>query len=163
NVVLYWSTNSVGFALQTKPDLFITTVWTTVTNLPVVVGNQFFVTNAVVPPGNFYRLFKPSVPQSDLALGQTQSANSLYVGNNLTYNISVTNNGPFGVTSRVITDQLPPGFALVPSSPTQGSISQNNGLITCNLGPMPGNATAAVSLLVRPSRAGTFTNTATIT
>jgi uncharacterized repeat protein (TIGR01451 family) len=162
NVVLYWSANSVGFGLQSEPDLFITTVWTTVTNVPVVVGNQFFVTNPV-PPGSFYRLFKPSVPQADLALGQTQSANSLYVGSNLTYNISVTNGGPFGVTSPVITDQLPPGFALVSSSTTQGSISQNNGLITCNLGPMAGNATAAVSLIVQPSAAGTFTNTATIT
>src|SRR5262249_42474128 len=62
NIVLYWSTNSPGFALQTKTNLFTNTIWTAVTNVPIVVGNQFFVTNAAVPRVNFYRLSKaPSV------------------------------------------------------------------------------------------------------
>jgi uncharacterized repeat protein (TIGR01451 family) len=179
-VTLNWATNTQGtFCYLDRTNGFVSCTLYNLTNggtaslvinvTPTTLG---YVTDyaGVIPfdydsnPANNYsNLVTLIVAQADLALGQTQSANSLFVGNNLTYNISVTNRGASGVTSPVITDQLPPGFALVSSSTTQGSISQNNGLVTCNLGPMASNATAAVSLVVQPGMAGTFTNTAAIT
>jgi len=48
NVVLYWTTNSPGYALFNKPDELAGSFWRSVTNVPVVRGTQFFVTNTPV-------------------------------------------------------------------------------------------------------------------
>jgi hypothetical protein len=59
-VVLSWATNAVGFVLQSQIALGGT--WSAVTNVPVVIGNQFFVTNAATADTAFYRLFLPPPP-----------------------------------------------------------------------------------------------------
>jgi len=63
NVVLYWTTNSAGYALYSKPDELIGSSWRSVTNLPVVRGTQYFITNAMaynrlssLSSGSYYRL-----------------------------------------------------------------------------------------------------------
>jgi uncharacterized repeat protein (TIGR01451 family) len=63
NVVLAWSTNAtgLGFVLQAKADLSTNTAWANVTNVPVTVGQQSIVTNALsAGPSKNYRLFKPN-------------------------------------------------------------------------------------------------------
>jgi uncharacterized repeat protein (TIGR01451 family) len=56
NVSLYWSTNDVGFILQSTPNLAATNGWSAVTNVPVIIGNSFYVTNAIPDLTTFYRL-----------------------------------------------------------------------------------------------------------
>jgi hypothetical protein len=56
SVVFNWSRNAVGYSLQSKASLNSTSEWTTVTNVPVIIGDQFYVTNAIVGPSKFYRL-----------------------------------------------------------------------------------------------------------
>ncbi len=58
NVVLYWSTNVVGFGLQASTNLVTAGAWAAVTNVPVVVGDQFMVTNGMNLPTLNYRLSK---------------------------------------------------------------------------------------------------------
>jgi uncharacterized repeat protein (TIGR01451 family) len=55
NVVLSWSTNADTFRLQVAAGISASPAWFDATNVPVVVGKQFMVTNAV-RTGNFYRL-----------------------------------------------------------------------------------------------------------
>src|SRR5439155_3679387 len=40
-----------------RTNLSAISLWTAVTNVPVRVGNQYFVTNAISGAGKFYRLF----------------------------------------------------------------------------------------------------------
>ncbi len=65
NAVLYWSTNVVGFVLQSSSSLGATASWSMVTNpLPVVIGNQFWVTNQMSSSNLFYRLSKSLIGPS---------------------------------------------------------------------------------------------------
>src|SRR5262249_12666187 len=54
-IILTWSTNAVGFTLQSTTNLASSAVWST-SSLPVVIGNQNAVTNSVSGPRQFYRL-----------------------------------------------------------------------------------------------------------
>ena len=56
NVVFSWSTNASGYSLRSKPSLTSTSAWSAVTNIPVIIGDQFYVTNAIVGPSQYYRL-----------------------------------------------------------------------------------------------------------
>jgi len=56
NAVLSWSTNAAGFSLQTRPDLSISSSWAAVTNAPIRISDQYFVTNLIGVGPRFYRL-----------------------------------------------------------------------------------------------------------
>jgi len=59
NAILSWTTNALGFNLQSRPSLSTDSAWTDVTtNPPATVGNQFTVTNALTATNRFYRLLK---------------------------------------------------------------------------------------------------------
>jgi hypothetical protein len=57
-VVLYWSTNLVGFNLESARDLSAP-FWTPVEPVPVIVGDQKMVTNSPSLAMRFYRLRNP--------------------------------------------------------------------------------------------------------
>jgi hypothetical protein len=54
-IILTWSTNAVGFALQSTTNL-ASAVWRTNSATPVVIGGQNTVTNPISGPEQFYRL-----------------------------------------------------------------------------------------------------------
>ena len=58
-LVFSWSTNAIGFALQSTPNLTPPVTWVDSTNPPAVIGTQFTVTNTISGPAQFYRLRKP--------------------------------------------------------------------------------------------------------
>src|SRR6266567_548143 len=59
NAILSWTTNALGFKLQSRPSLSADSTWADITNPPPVpVGNQFTVTNALTATNRFYRLLK---------------------------------------------------------------------------------------------------------
>src|SRR5439155_2876039 len=98
-------------------------------------------------------------PQADLAINQTDSPDPVTVGNNLTYTITVTNNGPNPATDVTLID-TPSGANFVSAS--QGC-SQSGGIITCNLADIAVGASATVNIVVTPTAAGTISNTASVT
>jgi len=61
NVVVSWSTNNPGFALQCTTNL-PSTNWVNVTNVVSVVADRYTVTNDVAGIAKFYRLFMPPPP-----------------------------------------------------------------------------------------------------
>jgi autotransporter-associated beta strand protein len=58
SVLLLWPTNDPPFSLQVNTNL-TTTNWGKASPLPVVVGTNNMVTNAISGPASFYRLSKP--------------------------------------------------------------------------------------------------------
>ena len=58
NILLSWPLWAQGFAMQSTTKLADTNSWTTLTNLPVIVGSHSQVTDAISGPARFYRLKK---------------------------------------------------------------------------------------------------------
>ncbi len=95
-------------------------------------------------------------------LGVTVSGNSALFPANLTYTITVTNNGPAASSGVVLTDTLASGLTFVSSTPSQGSCSGTT-TITCNLGALGVGANATVTVVATPGAPGGYTNTASVT
>jgi uncharacterized repeat protein (TIGR01451 family) len=98
-----------------------------------------------------------------LAIGKTGAPNPVTAGNNLTYNLNVTNNGPSNATGVTVIDTLPANVTLVSATPSQGTCSGTS-TITCNLGTITNgsNATITIVVTVDPLATGTLTNSATV-
>lgn len=58
-VVLAWPTNKPGFTPESTTNLFPSASWTLVSPSPVVVGDQYRVTNNVLGKAQLYRLKRP--------------------------------------------------------------------------------------------------------
>ena len=107
----------------------------------------------------------PPPAEADLAVSKTDSPDPVTAGNNLTYTITVTNNGPLDATGVTVTEPLPMGVAPVSATPSQGSCSGTS-FVTCNLGTITNGASATVTIVGVPSAsvAGTtVSNTAMVT
>jgi hypothetical protein len=84
------------------------------------------------------------------------------VGANITYNITVTNNGPVTATGVTVTDALPAATTYVSATPSQGTCSGTT-TVTCNLGTILNGANATITIVVTANSSGTISNTATVT
>ena len=100
-------------------------------------------------------------PGTDLALGMNSLPDPVIVGNNLTYLIAVTNNGPSLATNVVVTLLLPGSVNLASASSSQGTYSQQGGVVTFSLGLMGIRTVATMSVVGLPTAAGTVYATAT--
>jgi hypothetical protein len=58
NVVLTWSTNAVGFTLQSSTNLLSPAAWVTNSSAPVVIAGQNTLTNPITGAQKFYRLIQ---------------------------------------------------------------------------------------------------------
>jgi uncharacterized repeat protein (TIGR01451 family) len=86
---------------------------------------------------------------ANLSLSKTASPNPGVTLANLTYRITVTNNGPSPATSVVVTDNLPAGITFSSATPTQGSCT-GTATVTCNLGALANGSFAIINILVQP-------------
>ncbi len=102
-------------------------------------------------------------PGSDLALGMVSQPNPVVFGQNLTYIISVTNNGPSSAKNIVVAHQLPSSVVFVSATSSQGGCSQAGGLVTGSLGTLPVGGTATMFVVVIPTVQGTISSTASVT
>jgi uncharacterized repeat protein (TIGR01451 family) len=98
----------------------------------------------------------------DLVLTKSDNPDPVTRGSNLTYTIQVQNNAA-PATGVVVTDTLPAQVDFVSATPSQGTpCVQSGGTVTCNLGAMAAGSTASVTIVVRPKRTGTISNTAVV-
>jgi uncharacterized repeat protein (TIGR01451 family)/CSLREA domain-containing protein len=118
------------------------------------------------PPGpkvfryQFALLIRPLAEQADLEISKADSPDPVTVGDNLTYTITVINNGPDPATNVVVTDTLPSGVTFVSASP--GCV-HSAGVVTCNLGNIPAGDSVTITIVVTVTAPGTISNTATVT
>jgi uncharacterized repeat protein (TIGR01451 family) len=105
------------------------------------------------------------VPGADLAITKTDSPDPVKGGQNLTYTIVVTNNGPSTATGVTMTDQLPKNAGYASAATTKGSCTAkpSRALVTCALGDMASGTSATITIVVKSPTKGTITNTASVT
>jgi uncharacterized repeat protein (TIGR01451 family) len=99
---------------------------------------------------------------ADLALTKTASPEPVLVGQQLTYTLTVQNQGPSDVTAVQVADTLPVGVTYESAAPSQGGCSETSGTVTCALGALLNTQSATVEIKVRPQIAGSITNQATV-
>jgi uncharacterized repeat protein (TIGR01451 family) len=102
----------------------------------------------------------PQATGPDLSVSKTANANSVTVGDNITYTIVVTDAGDGSATGVVITDNLPAGVSFV--SVTPDSCGHAEGVVTCEpdtLDPDP----FTVTIVVKTTATGEPRNVATVT
>ena len=114
---------------------------------------------------------------ADLALSMTGRPDPVRKGADLTYTISVRNQGPATATALLVSDTLSPFVSYVSSSASQGScsatpttvtdtgssFSRNTTAVACTLGSLANGASTTVTIVVRPQLTGTITNSARVT
>jgi len=113
-------------------------------------GQTLTVMQDAVPPGS-----------TDVAVSKTDSPNPVTAGSNLTYTVSVTNNGPLTATAVTMIDALPSSVDFVSATPSQGDCSNDLGVVTCDFGDLADGAVATVAIVVTPQVVGFLTNTST--
>ena len=100
---------------------------------------------------------------ADLSITKADSRDRAPTGQNLTYSLNVTNNGPDPASGVTVTDQLPPSVTFVSATASQGSCGESGGIVTCTIGAMADGAVVTITIVVRVNPPpGTITNTASV-
>ena len=116
----------------------------------------------LVPNANGGIFVHDDRPSADLSVAKSDSPDPVSKGSQLTYTVSVTNNGPAQATTVTLTDVLPVDVRFVSVTSSAGSCTQASGTINCALGNLTNGANVTVTIVVTPRRAGTITNTAQV-
>jgi uncharacterized repeat protein (TIGR01451 family) len=85
---------------------------------------------------------------ADLTVAQSTSKPEVCAGEELTYTITVTNNGPNKAPGVVLTDMLP---ANVNVSSLPPGCTRSDNIITCDVGTLDVNAKALLTFVIRPA------------
>ncbi|MGE0882031.1 MAG: beta strand repeat-containing protein [Blastocatellales bacterium] len=108
-------------------------------------------------------------PTADLAITKSNNGSTVTAGNQVTYTITVTNNGPSAITGATVVDALPAGltnatWSCLASSGSSCGAPNGSGSIntTVNLA-NGGAATFTLMATVAADALGTLTNTASVT
>ncbi|MBL0226231.1 MAG: VCBS repeat-containing protein [Geobacteraceae bacterium] len=103
------------------------------------------------------------MPPSDLTISMSDAPDPVVAGSNITYSITITNNGPNPAKSVIVSDTLPPGASFVSAVASQGICNQTTGIITCTIGDMANASTVTASIVVSTSvDGGTISNTVSV-
>jgi len=98
----------------------------------------------------------------DLSVTKTDSPDPVNAGGEVTYTVTVTNEGLTDATGVTLTDTLPSTTTFVSASASQGSCAHSAGTVTCNVGSLDQGASATATIVARTTSAGTITNTASV-
>jgi len=94
----------------------------------------------------------PPPPAVDIQIVKSASPSSVLIGENITWTLTVTNDGPSNATGVVVTDSLPAEVSFVSASASQGSGCSFNGVVTCALGNLNANASATITIVSTRSK-----------
>jgi uncharacterized repeat protein (TIGR01451 family) len=102
-------------------------------------------------------------PACDLALSLTGFPDAVVAGSNVTYTITVTNQGPSDATGVIVNDTLPALVTVLSTNTTQGTISISNRTVICTLGTLSNGAGAVITIIAATTTNGILTTTASVT
>ena len=101
---------------------------------------------------------------ADLAITKTATPNPVVLGNNVTFTITLTNNGPSTATSVTTTDTLPANISFVSATLSQGTCTlPPAATLVCNIGTVNPGASVTATVVVTPTATGTLTNSVSAT
>jgi len=100
------------------------------------------------PANNTDVLEFTDVLQVDLAVIKSGFPDPVMAGNPLRYSVIVANNGPQDAPAVVVEDVLPTNVVFDSVTSTQGSCNEAGGTVTCELGNLPVDALAVVTITV---------------
>lgn len=108
-----------------------------------------------------------AAPTADLAVTKSGPA-SVVRGTNITYNVTITNNGPSNAVNVILTDTMPPLTTFVSATQTGGppfTCTNTTTTITCTAASLAAGATASFDFVLHVSSdaRGTITNTVNAT
>ena len=99
---------------------------------------------------------------ADLSAAISGTPNPLVMGGNMTYSVTITNNGPNPAHDIVLTNPLPAGATLVSANTATGSCV-GVATLTCTLGELNPGGKTLVTIVVTPTVTGAMTDTASVT
>jgi uncharacterized repeat protein (TIGR01451 family) len=114
---------------------------------------------------NTATLATPVVGVSDLGISVTAQPGTAYVGQDVAFTVTVSNQGPNDEPDAIMTLPVSANVAFASAMYLPGwSSTLADGLLTADLGPMPAGGTAAVTVVLIPqaAAAGTLTTTFSI-
>lgn len=100
--------------------------------------------------------------RADLSITQQDSPDPAVVNGDVTYALTVKNDGPSSATNVVVKDTLPTTGS-VSVTQSQGTHTETSGVVTLNLGGIASGASANASIVVRLGGTGAYTNVASLT
>lgn len=94
-----------------------------------------------------------AAPEADLGLTIIDSPDPVVQGSNVTYSVTVTNNGPDTASGATLTATLPANVTLFATIPSQGTCDT---VVSCNLGAIASLGSATVTIEVIADASGTI-------
>jgi uncharacterized repeat protein (TIGR01451 family) len=119
------------------------------------ITNDDIAAPPVVPP-----VTPPPPPKIDLQITKSAAPNPVTVGNQVTWTMVVTNNGPNNATGVTAADPVPAGMTFVSVATTQGTCT-GGAVVSCTIGNMNVGSSVTITLVTTAAATGTITNTAT--
>ena len=98
---------------------------------------------------------------ANLTVTKALTRSSPHVGELLTFNVIVANQGPSPATGVAVTEVLSAGLAFESAAPSQGAYDSATGVWT--VGSIANAGSAGLTITARVTQAGTVTNTASVT
>ncbi len=149
-----WTVGTLANGATATLDIVATvTDHTSITNTAGLTTGTFDPT-----PGDHSGSATVDAPDADLSIVKSVDTATPQVGDNVTFTLDATNNGPDDATGVSVTDVLPAGLSFV--SAAGGSYNAGTGI--WNLGALPSGATASLTITAQVTAAATITNTATV-
>ena len=98
---------------------------------------------------------------ADVSVAKSHAPAQPVVGQNLTYTLTATNNGPSTATNVLLTDTLPAGLTFVSVGDSDRCL-RSGSTITCRVTALAAGASVSFPIVVQPTVAQPITNTATV-
>jgi uncharacterized repeat protein (TIGR01451 family) len=114
------------------------------------------------PADNLAAVVVTVMPAAELAVSQQTGTEAALLGQPLTLVLKVTNLGPSEATGVRLEDALPPELNFVSVQTSQGSGTNDNGIVRGELGTLAIGSNATVTVQVAPTVLGPVTNTVVV-
>jgi uncharacterized repeat protein (TIGR01451 family) len=86
---------------------------------------------------------------ADPAVTKSASVSEAKIGDEITFNISVTNNGPHTAEDVVVTDPIPDYLDVIEATTTRGDVSSNGRTVIVTIGKVPAGDQVSIRIRVR--------------
>jgi uncharacterized repeat protein (TIGR01451 family) len=98
----------------------------------------------------------------DLTVSQTDSPDPVLLGNDVTYTVTVRNQGTAAASGVRLLETLPSRLTFISAIPASGTCGYSSGAITCSVGNLAAGASTTVAIVGSPTAAGSFTAQASV-